>query len=395
MPPRKTPSAAKRAALSPRSAGATPKRPKTAIQKKTTQITPLEKELSNELAKAKETIANGNELIIRMRQELDYMRPHEPERTPQDTVVIECVPSTSKQSAPAEPPVLQREDSGAPWPTLNNLAGENVDDNGENLLSLLSSVPCSDRSKVFSLTSSSLSIHAHVSQSVREKVWSKELFDLSLLNTKHSLGGEEYILQVNKGQSGTDGPCLSATPRVRSKIETFADWQRLWEVYMSVYILKPDLAPEASSMLKYLQTVRDIADNRGDWKGYDIAFRSVMATEGWNWAYIPAELWMKACRPVATGRHLPFRGGKSSRYSSNSGASGLQGVCYKYNQGTYHPFSECPYIHVCRFCKGKHPGSKCLSKSSSESGQESGSPSPSGKTSSDKRPGRGNSQRRY
>ena len=90
---------------------------------------------------------------------------------------------------------------------------------------------------------------------------------------------------------------FSVMPKTKTKIENFQQWQRLWEIYTAIYILHPNLTLEAGSLLKYMQVVRDLADNGGDWLSYDEAFRTMREAMGWDWAFVPNELWNKASRP--------------------------------------------------------------------------------------------------
>lgn len=71
--------------------------------------------------------------------------------------------------------------------------GYNRGTDGEAHRLIFSSIPMSSRSRISDLTSSSLSIFAHVPVKLREKVWSREfIFSyLGQLSPKHILGGSD------------------------------------------------------------------------------------------------------------------------------------------------------------------------------------------------------------
>ena len=80
---------------------------------------------------------------------------------------------------------------------------------------------------------------------------------------------------------------------------------------MSMFLLKPENVTEAAKMLKYMQTVRNLAERGADWRGYDESFRAVRAMQGWSWDSVNYELWKAAQQPqprIVTQGEPPLTG---------------------------------------------------------------------------------------
>ena len=73
-------------------------------------------------------------------------------------------------------------------------------------------------------------------------------------------------------------------------------------MYMSVYLLSPMYVHDATKMLKYIEVIRGLAEQGGDWRAYDEAFRSLRVSRGWNWDSVNWELWFKASQPPVVHR---------------------------------------------------------------------------------------------
>ena len=49
-------------------------------------------------------------------------------------------------------------------------------------------------------------------------------------------------------------------------------------------------------MLKYIHTVRNLAEGGGGWQGYHESFRALRSMEGWSWDSVNYELWLSAAQ---------------------------------------------------------------------------------------------------
>ena len=126
---------------------------------------------------------------------------------------------------------------------------------------------------------------------------------------------------------------------------------------MSVYLLAPANVLLAVKMLKYIEVIRRLAEQGGNWQSYDEVFRSLRFSRGWAWDFINWELWFRAAQEKAT---VTVRQTSGSPFQVKGKAkSPSQGNCYPYNRGEMCNKDTCRYWHKCRFCQGPHQFVHC------------------------------------
>ena len=126
---------------------------------------------------------------------------------------------------------------------------------------------------------------------------------------------------------------------------------------MSVYLLAPANVLLAVKMLKYIEVIRRLDEQGGNWQSYDEVFRSLRCSRGWAWDFINWEHWFRAAQEKAT---VSVRQTSGSPFQVKGKAkSPSQGNCYPYNRGEMCDKDTCRYWHKCRFCQGPHPFVHC------------------------------------
>ncbi|RLJ22738.1 hypothetical protein DJ031_00305 [bacterium endosymbiont of Escarpia laminata] len=221
---------------------------------------------------------------------------------------------------------------------------------------------------ISSCTSTSLPLDSQIPDALREKIWAGEFIDLSLLLTPTLTQQQDYALSIHRGVS-TPTFCVSPT-KPKSTALSFEQWGQAFQLYMSVYLLQPTNLHAAVKMLKYIEVIRGLAEDGGNWRAYDEAFRALRYRWGWSWDVISWELWLKASqagRRSATGS--PFQGKGRARPQSTS-------PCFAYNRGELCNRDTCRYAHKCNFCGGSHPFVRCF-KAQGKRPRPSGPPSSS------------------
>ena len=230
----------------------------------------------------------------------------------------------------------------APWAIVSG-----IDDSILNL-------PGATQGRVSKFITKSLSLHGHVSEKLRIKVWSDEFVDLNSLLPEVSLVHQDMTLTIRpEGDSGCPAICVATKPK--AEIRTFHVWSKAFDIFCSVYLLKPTNIMHAPQFLKYRHTIRSLCERGGNWRGYDESFRALRGVEGWAWDEIHSELWLHAAQPsipkVATASKQPFLNkGQGSR---------TNGLCFTFNSSGQCPFNPCRFRHMCRWCGGGHPGVRC------------------------------------
>ena len=186
-------------------------------------------------------------------------------------------------------------DAAAPWPQVAELyATGNVDQ---------MPLPRDTQDLIQSCSSASLPLDARVSDEIRAKIWAGDFIDLSIL-LKPSLtqdSSSEYALSII---GGVASPTIRVAPAKtkHSQIVSFETWSQAFQMYMSVYLLSPMYVHDATKMLKYIEVIRGLAEQGGNWRSYGEAFRSLRVSRGWNWDSVNWELWFKASQPPVTRR---------------------------------------------------------------------------------------------
>ncbi|KAK2151046.1 hypothetical protein NP493_2692g00007 [Ridgeia piscesae] len=56
---------------------------------------------------------------------------------------------------------------------------------------------------------------------------------------------------------------------------------------------------QATKLFQYRHIIRNLLERGGDWRGYDESFRTMRASEGWEWDEMHSQLWLMAAqRPI-------------------------------------------------------------------------------------------------
>lgn len=319
------------------------------------RIAALEKQVSDikkHLDKKDTETKQCSDLLLQMKQSMDNI-------------------SKQLQGGPSNSVELSTEVSGTPdmghSPAANIVVDEDIQGNADPLSchNAIANLSSHSRVRVSNFMSSSVSIYDHVTQKNREKVWSGEFIDLSLLSPSHhySSPNEEFNIAWRSGDDG-DTPAFSLVQKSKSKIKSFAQWESLFDIYHAIYVAKSALQSQASALVSYKNNVRMLHSKNADYLAYDETFRTLRLQKGWAWDHKPGDLmWSAAFPTLPKGRpdqdSQPFlpKGNKANNPSKRGR------YCFKFNdpQGSRCTAGDCLYPHVCSVCSKPHPRSKCRS----------------------------------
>ena len=234
-----------------------------------------------------------------------------------------------------------------PWPTMDTYMPGTTEGMG--------SLPETAQNLMMAGSSYSLPLDAQIPESLRSKIWSGDFVDLSLLLKPTQVQHQDYTLSVN---SGATQPTFCVSPaKPKAEPLSFERWVQAFQLYMSVYLLAPANALLAVKMLKYMEVIRRLAEQGGNWLSYDEVFRSLRCSRGWAWDYINWELWFRAAQEKAT---VTVRQTSGSPFQVKGKAKvQSQGNCYPFNRGEMCNKDTCRYWHKCSFCQGSHPFVHC------------------------------------
>ena len=221
------------------------------------------------------------------------------------------------------PSFCQGNARATPWPTSDTVPRTE----------LFSSLPEPTRAMIDSCTSASLPLDARIPDGLRANIWADDYIDLAIMLKPTLLQHQEYSQAMYGGMAHPQGGMSqrATVGKAALAITSYERWLQAFNLYMSVYLLLPANVPLAVKMLKYAEIIRGLAEEGGDWRSYDEAFRSLRFLRGWAWDSIKWELWLRASQsvrrvgsPIPTGTPFPDKGRARSSYV---------GSCFSYNRG--------------------------------------------------------------
>ena len=199
----------------------------------------------------------------------------------------------------------------------------------------------------------SLPVDARVSDKLREKIWKDEFIDFGCLLANPALANR-FQLTVQNAASGPL-PSLCIEPIAKNKkIISIESWLSSFHIFVGIYTKR--FPHEAPALMKYCDTIQDLAGRGHNWKFYDENFRFSRQTHhsALPWDRIHDELWLKShqvpqARPLQPTSQVRLPG----RVDNTP-----KGFCFRFHKGRKCA-PGCAYKHQCYKCEGSHPVSNC------------------------------------
>jgi len=199
-----------------------------------------------------------------------------------------------------------------------------------------------------------------LSDKIKNKIWANEFVDFSQLMQPSQQ--EKFSLSItNYNTSSSSQPKLAIEPtRSAKKLTHINQWLTAFHTFCAIYTVRHE--KEAPGLMKYAETVRDLAAKPGDWLFYDEQFRYLRQSDPdmYPWDGIHWELWLKAATSssLRSGKQTQFTLGKfGSR--TRPAETFPRGTCWLFQGGKH--CKGCQYQHICFKCGDKHPASQCSS----------------------------------
>ena len=192
-----------------------------------------------------------------------------------------------------------------------------------------------------------LPVDAHVTDKLREKIWKDEYIDFGSLLANPAYANR-YQLAVQNPESGPL-PSLCIEPITKAKkITSIESWLNCFHTRQFPH--------EAPALMKYCDTVQDLAVRGHNWKYYDENFRFLRQAHcsALPWDQIHDELWLKS-NQVTQPR--PFQTTSQGRVPGKVDTT-PKGYRFRFHKGRKCA-PGCAYKHQCYKCEGSHPVSNC------------------------------------
>ena len=138
----------------------------------------------------------------------------------------------------------------------------------------------------------SVPLASRIPDKIQSKIWAHEYIDLGTLLNTTLPSDSRYNLVVQSSQSaGRPVISLELTQKTK-RITTIDRWITAFQTFVAVYTVR--FSNEAPAMMKYSETVRDLAAKNAYWRYYDENFRFLRQKTLFPWDQIHWELWLQA-----------------------------------------------------------------------------------------------------
>ncbi|XP_061170527.1 uncharacterized protein LOC133179840 [Saccostrea echinata] len=219
--------------------------------------------------------------------------------------------------------------------------------------------PVENAGKKSGFVSSSVPIEARVSDKIKSKIWSKQYVDMALLLKKEK-GKSKYSIKVEEqdqtGKVVIHNMQSTDDDEFRDGSLSLHDWVTAWNRYATIYCIKDTLAQP--KLAKHMESVRQIAEEKGDWRRYDKEFRELIEQGEVEWGDVHMEIYVNARLKQSEKKLTKITSDRStfSRYEEVP-----HGVCFAYHKAEKYCRlgATCKFQHRCFNCGGMHPIYSC------------------------------------
>lgn len=213
--------------------------------------------------------------------------------------------------------------------------------------------------------------YAHVPQRFIKKIHKDEFVQFEYLIKQPNLEFDKRKINV---EQKVDGQKITSTKKDYKPVTTWADWLSAFMVFAAIYKAKFKL--KALNLMTYLQTVKTIYDNGGDFLYYDRRYRKARAltkhnTRTMNWSYKWDEIYSEARYKGLDNKieskiapNPPVKQAPNPKPVSKKGQKVRKdGFCWPYQNNNCHNREPCfRGFHKCQWCYQDHGGDFCPSR---------------------------------
>lgn len=206
-----------------------------------------------------------------------------------------------------------------------------------------------------SIASHHVPLDAHISDNVKEKIWSDIYIDVKSLLPSEGHQQEVVILQ--------QGVLTVGKEKSSRGITNFEEWLRAMNIFFSIYLQR--FPEEGSNIFKYLDSIRELKNNSQwlAWKTYDEEFRKLRAVAQSPWQVVNLELWVR-CSSRRYPQPQPWQGRQqpSRPFGRNFSSSLPKEYCWAFLRSGFcikEKSGQCRFKHMCYRCGQRHQVSQC------------------------------------
>ena len=196
-------------------------------------------------------------------------------------------------------------------------------------------------------------LHTKATQKIKEKIWAGEFVHMQ--DVLVDPGESDFSL----GMSAAGG--LMVVPNKKKKFLTIEAWTDAFNVFASVArCQKPELHEKLAI---YMETIRRISRDGGNWYFYDTNFRRTMQQDSsCEFNTILFELHSRALIKKPTSAAPTHAAPKSVTSQPFRERGEIKKYCFPFNRGEQ--CKGCKFPHLCFICSKPHPKTQCPSNKS-------------------------------
>lgn len=217
----------------------------------------------------------------------------------------------------------------------------------------------SNAGKKSGFVSSSVPIEARVSDKIKSKIWSKQYVDMAVL-LKREKGKSKYSIKVEeqdqKGKVVIHNMQSADEDDFKDGSLSLHDWVTAWNRYVTIYCIKDPLAQP--KLAKHMEAVRQIEEEKGDWRRYDKDFRELIEQGEVEWGDVHMEIYVNARLKQSDKKISKITSDRSTfrKYEEIP-----HGACFAYHKAERYCRlgTSCKFQHRCFNCGGIHPIYTC------------------------------------
>ncbi|KAK3106089.1 hypothetical protein FSP39_012562 [Pinctada imbricata] len=254
-------------------------------------------------------------------------------------------------------------------PSTNSDNGQTSDSQPSNNTATIPQTPASDERIVEAsivdhietvagnsgFVSTAVPIQAKVSDKIKAKIWSNQFVEMKALldNKDQDAKRSNFHLKIDEDEeSGFIIKQLDKRDSDKQEIQSLSDWITAWNRYAAIYCTKYN--DKHLQLAKHMETVRDIAEVKGNWRFYDKEFRQLISQGQVTWGDIHMELYVNARLSATTATKSNNLGTKRHNVPIPKGA------CYQFHSGKIcNAGRACKHQHSCFNCGAFHPFASC------------------------------------
>lgn len=211
-------------------------------------------------------------------------------------------------------------------------------------------------------------LYNKINSKLQEKIKNKEFIDMSDILVDHHPAELDFHLAVQNKRVGL-------TSGKKKKFVSIESWTDAFSIFSSVLRkFNPTHPTLAEDLAIYMDLIRQIQKDGGDWYFYDVNFRQSMQNDDTlSWSYVDQILHTRSLNRFIPKVNNPNPMKRTHTYNNAKPFpnSAPRKTCHRYNEGRICE-GTCGYSHICSICFKGHSMSQCYRNKTTNRSNDNG-----------------------